>query len=274
MNAKPLIIALLALTGGLAAAASARAQEQQPAPEAPASQTSARIFQTSIAFPANIQAGIPFNADIQVQDGEGGTVADFDPVQGKTMHLIVVGADLGSFQHLFPEHQVNGQFKVELLLPNAGSYVLYCHYQPTGDRKQLALMEIATGGGAAAGETVPDPDTRQRIAGNTLVALTLSPQPVRAGQETTLLFELSQAENLRPVEGLSPYLGSKGHLVAIRKSAPLTIRDYLATKVTEEGGESAIQFTARFPEPGLYRLWCEFDLGGSLHAADFWIQVE
>ena len=274
MKPNQLMILLLAAACSLFPAFASLAQDpHQGHNEAASTKEAAKSFQTSLSFPADIKPGEVFSADIFIHDSQGKEVENFDNFQEKLMHLIVVDSHLATFQHLHPQYLGKGHFRTEILLPKPGTYFLFCDYLPSGEKEQLSVLEVQAPG-ATAPEEVLSSEKAEMIVGDTRVAMTLLPQPVKAGENTVVLFDLSHAENLRPVNALQPYLGEKGHLVVIRKSSPLTARDYIHAHATEEGGDSAIQFMTRFPTPGLYKVWCQFKLGGTIQTADFWIQAE
>jgi hypothetical protein len=55
------------------------------------------------------------------------------------------------------------------------------------------------------------------------------------------MFDLKQLDG-KPVTGLEAYLGEKGHLVIIRKSAPLNDKDYIHAHAMKEGWGPMMNF--------------------------------
>ena len=66
-----------------------------------------------------------------------------------------------------------------------------------------------------------------------------------------------------------PYLGAAGHLVAIR-GGDLA---YLHVHRTRGRTSPAVTFTAEFPTAGLYRLFLDFSLDGTVRTASFTVVV-
>ncbi|NLV24646.1 MAG: hypothetical protein GXY54_07660 [Deltaproteobacteria bacterium] len=275
MKSKQPTILLLAALCGLYPLFPVWAQEphadHHPHSEATATSPS---YQVSIAIADGIQAGVPFAAAIHIRDSQGKAVENFDIFQEKLMHLILVDSALGSFQHLHPVYVDKGSFHTDILLPEAGNHFLFSDFMPTGDREQLAVIEITSAGTPSPKGDAEPVLTTEKIVGDTKVVMTLAPQPVTARGETIVAFELSDAESLRPLVDIQPYLGEKGHLVVLRKTSPLTAKDYIHAHAVKEEASSAIRFTTRFPVPGFYRLWCQFNRGGTVQTADFWVEVE
>lgn len=238
-----------------------------------ASAVTERGFQAKISAPVEIAPGQSFRAIISIQDGKGEAVTDFDIFQEKLMHLILVRNDLSFFNHIHPEYQGRGNFQMETSLPSPGDYTLFSDYLPTEAREQISVLKLRVKGPLPSAEE-PNVGITKKMIGDTSVEISFSPKTMKANRETVVNFDLKQAENNLSVRGLRPYLGEKGHLVILRRSVALAAGDYIHAHATKEGGASQIQFMTRFPEAGLYKLWCQYDLGGNVHTADFWIRVE
>ena len=64
---------------------------------------------------------------------------------------------------------------------------------------------------------------------------------------------------------MEPYLGARGHLVALREG------DLAFLHVHPDADR--LRFTAEFPSAGRYRLFLQFKAGGRVHTAAFTRQV-
>jgi hypothetical protein len=232
-----------------------------------------RNFQAKISAPAEIAPGQSFKSIIHIQDGRGEAVTDFDIFQEKRMHLILVRDDLAFFNHLHPEYVGKGNFLMETALPSPGNYTLFCDYLPAGAKEQISVLKLRVKGPVSSADG-PNVGVTKKIIVDTKVEISFSPKTVKANRETVVTFDLKRAANDHPVQGLRPYLGEKGHLVILRRSSALAAGDYIHAHAAKESGESQIRFMTRFPESGLYKLWCQYDLGGNVNTADFWIRVE
>lgn len=233
---------------------------------------SERVFQAKMSVPDGIRPGESFTIDIHVQDDKGGKVADFDVFQEKLMHLILVSDDLGFFSHLHPVHQGSGHFQTNAVLPFVGAYTLFSDYKPAGDKEQISVLKLQMKG-TEKSSNVTDMKITEKVVQDTRVRMSFSPKTVKANEDAIVTFGLKQLDG-KPVTGLGPYLGEKGHLVIIRKSVPLTAKDYIHAHAMKEGETSDISFTTRFPDRGLYKLWCQFNRKGQILTADFWVVIE
>jgi hypothetical protein len=223
----------------------------------------------TVSPPIAINTSVPLVIDIE--DTEGEAIVNFEAFQEKLMHLIVVSNNLEEFQHLHPAYQENGRFTVEANFPQSGNYTLFSDYKPVGNDEQVSVLQVTVPG------TVPDTeaisfDHSKRI-GNTQATLELS-QPIAAGQEVMVTFNLKDAITHQAVTDLQPYLGEAGHLVILRQSLSLTKADYIHAHALQNTPDGQVSFMTAFPEPGRYKLWGQFDRNGENIVADFWVEVQ
>jgi hypothetical protein len=218
----------------------------------------------------SVNQSVPLTIDIQ--DSRGKAIASFEAFQEKLMHLIVVSNDLEVFQHLHPVYQGSGRFTVEANFPRSGPYTLFTDYQPTARNEQVSVLQVAVPGAA------PDPEIisfdHAKTIGNTQAILELSQPTLTTGQEVMVTFNLKDATTNQAVTDLQPYLGEAGHLVILRQSSSLTRADYIHAHALQNTPEGQVSFVTQFSKPGHYKLWGQFDRGGEIIVADFWVKVQ
>jgi hypothetical protein len=202
--------------------------------------------------------GQAFALAFRVVDRRGRTVRDFDVEHTKRMHLIVVRRDMTGFQHLHPSLGRDGTWSVPATLRDAGSYRVFADFSVGGKPYTLA-DEIAVDGSV---RTAPLPAPARGVDVDGLrVSLTAGASP--AGAQSELGFTVTRAG--RPV-AVRPYLGAKGHLVALRRG------DLAFLHVHPD--DRSLRFMATFPTAGSYRLFLQFKTGdGRLHTAAFTREV-
>lgn len=272
MNRKYWIIGVWAIALWIACKPAAIAQHSHTHPGTD-SPTMERSFQAKLSVPDEIAPGSNFKATIHIQDDKGQWISDFDIFQEKLMHLILVRDDLEFFSHLHPEYNGKGDFQIETSVPSPGSYTFFCDYQPAGAKEQISVLKLVVKGTLPSVDR-PNVGATMKIIADTKVEISFSPKIAKANQNIVIAFDLKQTANDLPVQGLRLYLGEKGHLVIIKNTATLDAGNYIHAHATKEGGTSQIRFMTRFPEAGLYKLWCQFDLNGNIRTADFWVNVE
>lgn len=225
-----------------------------------------------MAIPDEIKPGESFTIGIQIQDDYGRKISEFDIFQEKLMHLILVSEDLGFFAHVHPEHKGSGHFQTTSILPSAGIYTLFSDYKPAGQKEQVSVLKLRVKGTEKSSDAT-DMEITEKIVQDTRVRMSFSTKAVKANEDARISFDLKQLDG-KPMTGLEPYLGEKGHLVVIRKSEPLRARDYIHAHARKDGEASEIRFTTRFPDKGLYKLWCQFNRKGKILTAEFWVNIQ
>ncbi len=63
---------------------------------------------------------------------DGSPVTGFDVVHDRQLHLVVVRRDATGFQHVHPERDAAGTWRVPLTVPAAGVYRAFADFSPTG----------------------------------------------------------------------------------------------------------------------------------------------
>jgi len=90
-----------------------------------------------------------------------------------------------------------------------------------------------------------------------------------AGEPAPLVFTVTR--DGQPVEDLAPYLGAKGHLVALREGDLAFL--HVHPEEDHEVAAEEIEFDATFPTPGRYRLYLQFKHDGAVRTARFTVAV-
>jgi hypothetical protein len=199
-----------------------------------------------------------FALAFRIVDRRGRTVRNFDVEHTKRMHLIVVRRDMTGFQHLHPSLGADGTWSVPATLRDAGSYRVFADFSVGG--KPYTLADDLAVDGSVRTAALPAPARSVDVDG---LRVSLTAGPTRAGAESELGFTVTRAG--RPV-AVRPYLGAKGHLVALRRG------DLAFLHVHPD--DRSLRFMATFPTAGSYRLFLQFKTGdGRLHTAAFTREV-
>lgn len=206
--------------------------------------------------PKVLRAGVPVKLVFTVHDPKTGKpVRDFEIVHEKLFHLFILSGDLEVFAHEHPEKDFGPEFELIWTFPKPGMYRLMADYYPLGATPQITVATLFVGPGPGA----PVPP----LESNTNVRLELEPAEPIAGMRTRLYFTLS------PAEGLVPWLGAWGHLLAASKD---TI-DLIHTHPFIATGTERMQFNVIFPRPGAHRVWVQFERAGVVNSHRFDVRV-
>lgn len=204
-----------------------------------------------------------------VRDGTGKNVTAYQEEHDKELHLIVASRDLTTYRHLHPTRAADGTWSTPVELPEAGGYRVFADFRPAGAKEGLTLGADLAVAGKYAPESLPEHNAKASVDGYE-VSLKGELKPGKAADVT-----LSVAKNGKPVTDLQPYLGSYGHLVALR-SGDLA---YLHVHPTGEPGDGrtkpgpGVSFSATAPSAGSYRLFLDFKHEGEVRTAAFTVHA-
>jgi hypothetical protein len=188
-------------------------------------------------------------------------VRDFDEQHEERMHLMVVRRDLIHYQHLHPSLDTDGAWSVPLVLPEPGVYRAFADFSAGGESLTLGADLHVPGEIEVA--SLPDPTSLARVDG---YEVELDAGSLTAGVASSLTFRIAQEG--RDVEGLDPYLGALGHLVALREG------DLAFLHVHPTGGVGGrVTFHAVFPSMGFYKLFLQFAHEGRVRTVDFTTEI-
>jgi hypothetical protein len=219
--------------------------------------------------PKVVRAGQKAWLTFEVRDPKSGKpVTDFEVMHEKLFHLFLVSEDLQFFAHEHPEQGADGRFQYEVLLPKPGHYRLLADFFPKGGTPQLAAKSLITAGAGALGTAQLAPDLAPKQGPNLTVSLASEPEQPIAGLKTLLFFRLKNAE------GLEPYLGALGHMLATSSDLVDMIHAHPAFPETwDRGGERQVQFNVIFPREGVHRIWVQFQNNGVVNTVAFNVPV-
>ena len=200
-----------------------------------------------------------------INDAGGLPVTDFDELHERRMHLIVVRRDGAQFRHLHPEMDEAGTWTVPVEFSEPGVYRAFADFSVDGEQHTLA-SDIFVSGGEFEARPFPAPSSAYKTNGYKVRLQADDPLP---GEPTSLTFSVGR--NGQAVHDLAPYLGAKGHLVALREGDLAFLHVH-----PEEGHEVAdeeIVFAATFPTAGHYRLYLQFRHEGVVQTTEFTVVV-
>jgi hypothetical protein len=212
-----------------------------------------------------LRAGTRNDFAFRVLDDRGAPVTRFTPTHDKLMHLVVARRDLSGFQHLHPEMDDDGTWRVPLTLGAAGDYRVFADFQAAGRDEGTTLGADVRVPGGYLPTPLPAPSRTATVDGyRVTLAGTLTP-----GESSTLTLNVDRGGE--PVTDLQPYLAAYGHLIALRHGDLA----YLHVHPHGEPGDGttppgpSITFDAEVPSAGTYRLYLDFKHGDVVRTAEF-----
>jgi hypothetical protein len=204
-----------------------------------------------------VPAGAPDGGfSFTVTGPDGAPVTAFDVEHEKRMHLVVVRRDTTGYQHVHPEMAPDGTWTVPLELTGGGSWRAFADFHPTGGAATVLGADLAVPG---AFEPVAHAPSRTAQVDGYTVELAGDLVPGRASPVT-----LTVSRDGAPVTDLQPYLGARGHLVALREGDLAYLHVH-----PEDGDGPGVRFVAEVPSAGTYRLFLDFRHGDVVRTAEF-----
>jgi hypothetical protein len=230
-----------------------------------------------VDFPQHGKAGNPFELKLQVKDSKADSIQkDFQIVHEKKFHLLIASEDLGWFVHEHPVMQADGTWTIQMTFPAAGKYWIYGDVAPAGKSSQLLVTQINVMHGPKPtwdGKLVPSMGPSM-VSG---VSATIKPldEPVPVGKNTILEVQLLTADG-KPVLDTKPWLGAAGHMMIIHQDGQTVVHSHpkedAETVAVQKKGK--FRFMGRFPKPGLYKAFAQFDHQGEIKTFSFVLDIK
>lgn len=235
-----------------------------PTPAIPTKNPDYKIEMTSA--PSGNETELTF----AIKDKAGNQVKDFQIVHEKKMHLIVVSNDLAEFEHLHPDLQPDGSFKVKHTFKHGGKFLLYPDVTPAGGSQVVQRMELNVNGSPKiAQKLVTDLNLRKNADG---ITVTMKPEKeLKSYEEITINFVVTDESTGNPVTDLQNYLGELAHVVIISEDT----QDFLHVHPMsgKKPGETSVMAHTTFPRPGIYKIWIQFQRNNKIITVPYIVSV-
>jgi plastocyanin len=236
-----------------------------------------------------ISAGTPTRLSFQVRTPQGAPIRFLEYVHERPLHLLVVSEDLAEFAHIHPALVAGDRYEVTHTFAHGGRYRLYADFTPPGFAGRVETFEITVAGKPRPAAALVADAVLEKIVGSIRVALSAA-QLIRAGEDLELAFALRDATTGERVTNLAPYLGAWAHCVIIDQKQQSFLHAHpLETNETRldsnpfhvHGAEARplgpppaqIRLAVNFPQPGLYKLWAQFQRDEQVITVPFTVEV-
>jgi hypothetical protein len=194
---------------------------------------------------------------------------NFEVVHERLYHVFLVSQDLSFFLHTHPERQADEDFHLDVQFPKPGMYRVLSDFYPSSGTPQLITNTLMVPGPSFSLETASiHADMSPKQTENSRVELMVVPQRALAGQSTSLFFRIT------PDQGLEPYLGAWGHMLAASSDLIDMVHHHPLSAVDARGNSNKeLQFDMAFPRAGVHRVWLQFQRLGIVNTVAFNIPV-
>ncbi|MET8136014.1 hypothetical protein [Streptomyces sp. NPDC005251] len=219
---------------------------------------------------ATLQAGKQSTYRFTVTGPDSKPVTGFALDQTKRMHFYAVRSDLTGFQHIHPAMAPDGTWSADLASLTPGSWRMFASFTPaagSGKGKDFVLSRAITVPGNVTKTPLPAAAGSTQVDGYTVTVR----GEVMAGMAHPMTVSISK--NGKPVTDLQPYLDTYAHLTAFHEGDAAFAHFHPTTKVTGVHGGPDLAFHAELPTSGNWRLFLQFQTGGTLHTAALTLHV-
>ncbi|MFE5053237.1 hypothetical protein ACFRAI_44160 [Streptomyces sp. NPDC056637] len=210
----------------------------------------------------------PYRFTVTGPDGKPVTAFAVD--QTKRMHFYAIRSDLTGFQHIHPTMAADGTWNADLSSLAPGSWRVFASFTPdsgAGKGTAFVLSRTVTVPGTGSKTPLPAVAKTAEVDGYTV---TVNGEPM-AGMAHPMTVTVTK--DGKPVTGLEPYLDTYAHLTAFHEGDTAFAHLHPTTKVSGDHGGPELSFNAELPTSGNWRLFLQFQTGGTLHTAALTLNV-
>lgn len=214
--------------------------------------------------PEIIEAGKPANLSISIT--EDSKNVKLDAVHEMKMHLLVVNEELTWFDHIHPEEQTDGTYKVSEIFPGGGKHLLFTDYKPFGTSGNVNVQEIDVKGTPL---NIPKITTEKLVSKVDKYIVTLTNgNDLKTNKGQVLKFTIEENSKKLEEKDVEQYLGANAHIVMIGKET----KDFLHIHPMSDIN-FPIYAETKIKKNGIYRMWVQFKIDGTVHTVDFTVNV-
>lgn len=244
--------------------------------ERPASGSRPLPYQLKVIdWPAHAMAGQPTNLKMQVVDTKTGKPqASFDVAHEKQFHLLLASKDLNWFLHEHPVMAKDGTWSIPITFPAGGDYWIYGDVAPSGKGSRVLIAKVSVHGDKPKWDTKLSLTTIATDGG--LKGELMTRGEIEVGRKTTLMVKLTDEKTGAAAGDTVKWLGAAGHMMIFHQDGLTVVHSHPAEDAENEAQvkQGMVHFSGRFPKPGKYKVYAQFDWRGAVRTLGFAIEVK
>ncbi len=219
--------------------------------------------------------GTPVDLKMRVIDTKTGKSATkFDIAHEKPFHLLIASKNLKQFMHEHPEMSPDGTWTYRATFPAGGEWWVYGDVAPEGKGSRVLVAKIAVHGDEPTQTMHVDnlgPSSQGGLTGRVEM-----PAPIEVGKMAEVIVKLTDQKSGQPASDIQPYLGAAGHLMIIHEDGQTMVHSHPAHGADADARvkEGEVRFNARFPKPGRYVAYSQFNRGGMIRTLGYTLEVK
>jgi YHS domain-containing protein len=244
--------------------------------ERPATGSKVQPYQLKVIdWPKNAVAGKATKLKLRVIDSKTGKVqTSFDEAHTKFFHLLIASNDLNWFIHEHPEMAPDGTWSVPITFPAGTEYWVYGDVAPSGKGSRILMSSVKVAGKGPTWNTKLTPARQGQDGGLKGVLSTL--EPIEIGRKATIQVKLFDAKSGAAAGDTIKWLGAAGHMMIFHKDGKTVVHSHPAEDAENKAlvRQGIVRFSGRFPKPGIYKVYAQFDWRGKVRTIPFAIEVK
>jgi hypothetical protein len=225
-------------------------------------------------WPKNVKAGEKTDLRMQVIDSKTGMVqTSFDEAHTQRFHLLIASKDLNWFVHEHPVMDSRGTWSLPITFPAGTRYWVYGDVAPAGKGSRILITSVNVTGAKPSWDTRLSLSRTGTDGGLKVLLSTL--EPIEVGRSATIQVKLFNSKTGMPAGNTVPWLGAAGHMMIFREDGQTVVHSHPAEDAENAAlvKKGIVRFTGRFPKPGKYKIYAQFDWNGKVRTLPFTIEV-
>jgi len=244
--------------------------------ERPSSASKPQPYQLKVVeWPAHVMAGQAVDLKMQVVETKTGKVQSaFDEAHTKFFHLLIASKDLNWFVHEHPEMSADGTWIIKQTFPAGGQYWIYGDVAPSGKGSRVLIAKVSVMGEKPTWDTKLTL-SRTAVDGDLKGELSTL-ESIQVGRRATIQVKLFDAKSGLPAGDTVKWLGAAGHMMIFHQDGQTVVHSHPAEDAENDAlvKQGVVRFSGRFPKPGLYKVYAQFDWRGAVRTLGFAIEVK
>lgn len=226
-----------------------------------------------------IRGGERTTLEFRVRDSAGSPITQFAEEHTKLFHLIIVSRDLSYFTHVHPVHVGGGKFRIDWTpaMPE-DDYMLYAQLRPQTSSELSTVRFGLHVPSTVMKASIPVTESTNPVTSGTSKLSVITHAGGYSVGHNTVHFAVTDTRNGQSAQ-LGTFLGARAHVIAVKAGAAdrVFLHGHDMRSMVHAGGGSgehgshggssgaelavpgALAFDLKFPEPGLYRLWVQYN---------------
>lgn len=244
--------------------------------ERPANSHKVQPYRLAVVdWPKGAKAGQKIPLKLRVIDTKTSkAVTNFDEAHTMRFHLLLASKDLNWFVHEHPKMQADGTWIIDTAFPAGGDYWVYGDVAPSGQGSRVLIAKVNVQGPKPTWNTKAVLQSVSRSNG--LQGAISSVEPIKVGRMSTIQIRLFDTKDWKPTAVTEQWLGAIGHLMIFSKDGQTVVHSHpFEDKASQDlAKKGVVRFSARFPKPGFYKAYAQFNWHGSIKTLGFGIEVK